>query len=112
MPNDFPDLVHQGSRYGLGLFTSAHESRGYDSAIAANHLRTSCRICYDRKLPKFPQTPDDGARCMSKPTKTTLQLETLVKQEAAKAMPLPKISSCRFGPMGTAGKSCATARIR
>jgi hypothetical protein len=27
---------------------------------------------------------------MSKPTRTTLQLETLVKQEAAKAMPLPK----------------------
>src|ERR1700749_3728838 len=35
-------------------------------------------------------TPDNGARCMSKPTRTTLELETLIKQEAAKTMSLPK----------------------
>jgi hypothetical protein len=49
---------------------------------------------------------------MSKPTKTTLQLETLVKQEAAKAISLPKNLVVSIWPMGTAGTSCATARIR
>ena len=50
------------------------------------------------------RTPDNGARCMSKPTKTTLQLETLVKQEAAKAMPLPKNLVVSVWPDGDSWK--------
>jgi hypothetical protein len=41
---------------------------------------------------------------MSKPRKTTLQLETLVKQEAAKAMPLPKNLVVSVWPDGDSWK--------
>jgi hypothetical protein len=41
---------------------------------------------------------------MSKPTRTTLQLETLVKQEAAKAMPLPKNLAVSVWPDGDSWK--------
>jgi hypothetical protein len=41
---------------------------------------------------------------MSKPTKTTLQLETLVKQEAAKAMLLPKNLVVSVWPDGNSWK--------
>ena len=49
---------------------------------------------------------------MSKPKKTTLQLEMLIKEEAAKTIPLPKNLVVLFGPMRMAGKSCVTARTR
>jgi hypothetical protein len=99
-----PPITHQGKPLGMGFISVGTQGTWLRSAIAANHLRTSCRICYDRKLPKFPQTPDDGARCMSKPRKTTLQLETLVKQEAAKAMPLPKNLVVSVWPDGDSWK--------
>lgn len=41
---------------------------------------------------------------MSKPTKTTVQLETLVKREAAKTMPLPKNLVVSIWPDGDSWK--------
>jgi hypothetical protein len=50
------------------------------------------------------RTPDNGARCMSKPTKTTLQLETLVKQQVAKTMSIPKNLVMSVWPDGDSWK--------
>ena len=48
---------------------------------------------------------------MSKSKKTILQLETLIKKEAAKTMLLPKDLVISIWPDAIAGKSCATAHI-
>jgi len=46
---------------------------------------------------------------MSQPKKTILQLETLIKREAAKTMLLPENVVVSIWPEAIAGKSCATA---
>jgi len=84
------------------------------SRIEPEHGR-GCRAAarvHDRKLLKLALDTGRRSEVYEQPTKTTLQLETLVKQEAAKAISLPKNLVVSIWPMGTAGKSCATARIR
>jgi hypothetical protein len=61
-----------------------------DSAGAAIRSRTSCRICDGFESLNLLRRPDNGARCMSKPKKTPLQLETMIKAGISESMLWPK----------------------